>query len=65
MYSETTMNVWIEFWLMGRILRVFCNVKCIHGSIHNTKYIIAIESWLSARLQYLQCLSTGDTAVLQ
>ena len=27
-------------------------------------HIVHISRWFSARLQYLQCISTGDTAVL-
>ena len=42
--------------------------NCKHGynlqSMESKDGVIKSHQWLSARLQYLQCVSTGDTAVL-
>ena len=35
-----------------------------YGKLHQTSAVLHAHRWLSARLQYPQCVSNGDTAVL-
>ena len=42
-----------------------CSVsRPIWNSVNQDDYVSSIYQWLSARLQYLQCISNGDTIVL-
>ena len=57
------------WWLSGNIKSCKFSVKLIYSLCKNTWslyfYIhIIIDQWVSARLQYLQCITSGDTAVL-
>ena len=40
------------------------NLRSIFDRAMDSEAFININQWVSARLQYLQCVSNGDTAVL-